>query len=57
MTRETIVCLEALPLTHNGKVDRRSLSAPGVIGLEVDEIRFVAPRTRTEEDERELIVL
>lgn len=57
MVPSAYVCLEALPLTPNGKVDRRSLPAPGTVGLDADETLFVAPRTCTEEDERELIVL
>ncbi|SMC29919.1 amino acid adenylation domain-containing protein, partial [Andreprevotia lacus DSM 23236] len=37
--------LEQLPLTPNGKVDRQALPAPQ---RQVDEARYVAPRTATE---------
>ncbi|HQA67127.1 MAG TPA: amino acid adenylation domain-containing protein [Aggregatilineales bacterium] len=41
------VFLEAMPLTPNGKVDRRALPAPDWAGEAADE--YVAPRTPTEE--------
>jgi amino acid adenylation domain-containing protein/thioester reductase-like protein len=42
------VSLETLPLTANGKVDRRALPVPDAINSEVSTA-FVAPRTFTEE--------
>jgi hypothetical protein len=43
-----IVVLEAMPLTPNGKVDRRKLPAPEVIRAEL-EGAFVAPKNPVEE--------
>jgi amino acid adenylation domain-containing protein len=43
MVPRSILVLDALPLTSNGKVDRQGLPAPGRIGDE-----FIAPRIRTE---------
>ena len=43
-----VVILEHIPLTPNGKVDRRSLPAPDTSRREV-EAAFVAPRTPVEE--------
>jgi amino acid adenylation domain-containing protein len=42
------VLLEQLPLTHNGKLDRRALPAPGQRGSG-PRATFVAPRTPVEE--------
>ncbi|MCS6287703.1 MAG: amino acid adenylation domain-containing protein [Nitrospira sp.] len=47
MIPTTVTALPALPLTANGKVDRRALPEPASEGA--GERRFVAPRTATEE--------
>jgi amino acid adenylation domain-containing protein len=47
MVPSAFVALEKLPLSPNGKVDRRMLPAPGAGALASAE--FVAPRTPTEE--------
>src|SRR6185437_10397724 len=47
MVPSVIVMLDALPLTENGKVDRRGLSVPDVRVQAQQE--YVAPRTPTED--------
>ncbi|WP_442936453.1 non-ribosomal peptide synthase/polyketide synthase [Nostoc sp.] len=47
MVPSAIVILESLPLTSNGKVDRRALPAPEPSGTLSD--KYVAPRTPLEE--------
>ncbi|HZO70832.1 MAG TPA: amino acid adenylation domain-containing protein, partial [Ktedonobacteraceae bacterium] len=49
MVPSSLVLLEALPLTSNGKVDREALPQPGQIQVE-HKSAYVAPRTRMEEE-------
>ena len=49
MVPSAFVMLESLPLTPNGKIDRRALSQLSVIGYQLSEKTFVAPRTPDEE--------
>src|SRR5205807_2968059 len=48
MVPAAFVILDSLPLTENGKVDRRALPAPDQLRPEL-EGNFVAPRTPAEE--------
>ena len=48
MVPSAFVMLESLPLTANGKVDRRALPAPDFTG-QTQADSYIAPRTETEE--------
>ncbi|MFP2897315.1 phosphopantetheine-binding protein, partial [Corallococcus sp. 4LFB] len=52
MVPSAVVVLPALPLTTNGKVDRKALPAPDLAGSDPRE--YVAPRTPTEQRLAEL---
>ncbi len=48
MLPNAVVFMETLPVTPNGKIDRRALPSPDITQLEHEQ-GFVAPRTPTEE--------
>jgi acyl carrier protein len=48
MVPAAVVPLESLPVTANGKVDRKALPAPDRSGFEAEGL-FIAPRTPIEE--------
>ncbi|SDF37168.1 non-ribosomal peptide synthetase, partial [Myxococcus virescens] len=47
MVPNAVVALSTLPLSPNGKVDRKALPAPDLVGLGAED--FVAPRTELEQ--------
>ena len=46
MIPQAIVLLDAMPLSPNGKINRKALPIPGVV---IEQGEFVAPRTATEQ--------